>query len=47
MTATKIQALETGGHKDIVMFGNERIWAEPYFDGNLIHPGFWKEISLV
>lgn len=28
------------------MMGNERIWAEPYFDGKLIHPAFWKEIDL-
>lgn len=33
-------------HSNLVMFGNERIWAEPYFDNNLIHPGFWKEIVL-
>lgn len=31
-------------HNDLVMLGNERIWAEPYFDGKLIHPAFWKEI---
>lgn len=34
-------------HKDCVMFGNTRIWAEPIFDnGLLIHPSFWKEIQI-
>jgi len=38
-------------HKDLVMFGNVRVWAEPLFSelanekGSLIHPSFWIEIE--
>ena len=41
-------------HKDVVMLGNERLWAEPLFTGLLdyrpkatsgIHPAFWHQIT--
>lgn len=40
-------------HKGVVMFENERIWAEPIFSGlvkgknSTIHPAFWSEINLL
>ena len=46
-------------HKDIIMFGNERIWAEPIFkwsdilspqtklQNRSINPSFWNEIEIL